>query len=153
MPERQEKPESTKEEFLARLEGLSLEDQIRTAWETLAEYNPEVPEANGIQMNPATVMSDLQKLYSPETSKSCMKEIKKRLANLVKNLVYGAATQNSVEIQEDLRDIRYILDGKFHIVDCIVDDPDEAKKVGQDIAAFRKMEVQAALQKALSGKK
>lgn len=153
MSELQEKPESTKEEFLARLEGLSLEDQIKTVWEKLAECNPGVLEANGIQMNPATLMSDLRKLYSPETAKSCMKEVKNRLVNLVKNLVYGAASQNSVEIQEDLRDIRYILEGKFHLVDCIIDDPDEAKKVEQDIAAFSKMELQAALQKALSGKK
>ncbi|GEM_PF-6373972 len=145
------KAQTDQEKLLAMLGLLMPEEAARKCYKILYETDQGFFPGNNISVKPEEFDAVTASHYQGTRLQIAIEQLADRLKYMVKVFIFGGAEESGKSMGEIITDVRRILDGKLHLVDCMVTDPKEAKEVAGTVEVLRKLSEQEVLGRALAG--
>lgn len=151
MSEEQIKKLQPGDQFIAEMDLKPPLEKISASWKIIQDIDEKIFDDNGIVADPAAMDKTLSAFYQGDRYNLALNELAKRFVYLALIYVYRLPANAMGKLMEVLQDIRMIVTGYLHLVDIIIDDPEEAKKLEETIKTFQLMHAQKALKAGISG--
>lgn len=138
--------------FLQHTDSSNEIEVIGKVWEIFQELDDSVLTSAGINIDPAHFEQTISAMYKGQSLALAIKEVARKLRYVASLYIYNEPETYLGSMEQNLTDIRRILIGKLHLVECVVDDPNEAKKIQDTIEIYQKVAAHNAVKTAFSTK-